>query len=121
MHKVYQLDYNRATQSYRMLDRFLPQETPDRSSATIRAKKGTPTPEVGTGAWPANIGVLQAVWNSGSGLSGAPLLATSTASGLCRIDYLAGRWINERLPYGGIEGIRGEVEGMDVDEDDDSS
>lgn len=121
MHKVYQLDYNRATQSYRMLDRFLPQETPDRSSATIRAKKGAPTPEVGTGAWPANIGVLQAVWNSGGGLSGAPLLATSTASGLCRIDYLAGRWINERLPYGGIEGIRGEVEGMDVDEDEDSS
>lgn len=121
MHIVYQLDYSRATQTYRMLDRLFPQETPDRSSATMRAKKGAPTPEVGTGAWSANISVLQVTWNSGGGLTGAPLLASSTASGLCRVDYLPGRWINERLPYGGVEGIRGEVEAMDVDEDEDSS
>lgn len=104
-----------------MLDRFYPQETPDRSSTTSRAYKGAQTPEFGTGAWPVNIGVLQAAWHSGGGLGAASLLASSTASGLCRVDYLPGRWVNEKLPYGGVEGIRGEVEGMDIDEDEDSS
>lgn len=48
------------------------------------------------------------------------MLASATASGLCRIDWLAGRWSRDRVPYTGIEGIRGEVDADDdMDEDSD--
>ena len=44
------------------------------------------------------------------------LLAAGTASGLCRVDVLWGRWLKDRAPYGGAEGIRMEYEdAMDVD------
>lgn len=49
-------------------------------------------------------------WNSGNGLVNASLLASATASGLCRIDWLAGRWAKSRAPYDGVEGIRAEIE-----------
>ncbi len=39
-----------------------------------------------------------------------PFLATSTASGLCRVDWLTGRFLNDRVPFVAIEAIRGEVE-----------
>ncbi|KAA1469302.1 hypothetical protein DENSPDRAFT_816148 [Dentipellis sp. KUC8613] len=118
MHKVYQLDYSRSTQTFRMLERFLPQEVPDRSSATVRAKKGSAPPPVGTGAWSAEVGVLRAVWHAGGGLGAAQLLASGTASGLGRVDVLRGRWLREKVPYGGVEAMRREVDAMDVDVED---
>jgi len=42
------------------------------------------------------------------------LLASATASGLCRVDWLTGRFAQNRFPYGSIELLRGEVEG-DID------
>ena len=50
-------------------------------------------------------------WNEGSGLAGASWLASATASGLCRVDWLEGRWLRGREPYGGVEVIRKEVSG----------
>ena len=49
----------------------------------------------------------------------APLLASATAAGLCRVDYLEGRWMRDKMPYGGVEGIRKEGDGMDVDGEED--
>ncbi|KDR69360.1 hypothetical protein GALMADRAFT_256215 [Galerina marginata CBS 339.88] len=38
VHKIFQMDYNRNTKEYRMLDRFLPQESLDRPTATRASK-----------------------------------------------------------------------------------
>ena len=44
-----------------------------------------------------------------------------TASGLCRVDVLWGRWFKDKPPYGGAEGIRMEDEDvMDVESEGDS-
>ncbi|TDL27316.1 hypothetical protein BD410DRAFT_818788 [Rickenella mellea] len=116
-HKIYQLDHNRKTGEFRMLDHFLPTETQDRPAATRARQKATPgnvestlVNTIGTGTWPSQIGVLRVCWNTGAGLARAPFLASGTASGLCRIDWLLGRFLREKQPYGGIEGIRKEVE-----------
>jgi transcription factor C subunit 6 len=62
------------------------------------------------------------VWNCGNGLAGSSLLASSTASGLCRVDVVWGRFLNNKVPYSSMEEMRLEVEGggddaMDVDSD----
>ncbi|EAU88980.2 hypothetical protein CC1G_10676 [Coprinopsis cinerea okayama7 len=120
VHKIYQMDYSRKTKEFRMLDRFLPQEVPDARSAISNAKKASqpaPTTTNGTGAWSQQVGVQRVVWNSGNGLASSCLLASSTASGLCRVDVLWGRWIKDKAPYGGVEQIRMEDgRSMDVDE-----
>ena len=68
--------------------------------------------------WPCEVGVHRVVWNNGNGLASSSLLATGTASGLCRIDILWGRWLEDKVPYGSAEGIRMEDEAaMDVDDD----
>lgn len=53
----------------------------------------------------------------GNGLESAPLLASATGSGLCRVDWLLGRWMKDRIPYYGVEGIRQEVDGSDEMDD----
>lgn len=60
------------------------------------------------------------VWNNGNGLGNCQLLVSGTASGLCRIDWLGGRWFKGRgLEPGGVEALRGEVDGDgDIDMDD---
>ncbi|KAH9833074.1 uncharacterized protein C8Q71DRAFT_713586 [Rhodofomes roseus] len=119
VHRIYQLDYNRKDKEWRMLERFLPKEMPVRpNNVTARAPKDAPD---GTGAWPAQVGVQRAVWNSGNGLCATPFLASSTGSGLCRVDWLLGRWNKDRIPYYSVDGIRGEVavDGKEEDDDDD--
>lgn len=59
-------------------------------------------------------------WNSGNGFNAAGLLASATASGLCRVDVLRGRWMRDRVPYGGMDGIRGAGTGGNDDGDGDS-
>lgn len=99
-----------------MLERFLPVETQDRPSAS--RSKATPIKSPGTGAWPPEVAVTRVVWHEGAGLEGASWLASASASGLCRIDWLKGRWIRDRVPYGGVEVIRGEKDAEEVDDDD---
>jgi transcription factor C subunit 6 len=126
IHKIYQLDYSRKSGEYRMLERFLPYVRPSMHAGSKPVKQsekkkdpGTPT---GTGAWPSEVGVHRVAWNAGNGLNAAPLLASGTASGLCRVDWLMGRWLREKIPYGRIVNLRGEVgadEGeLTPDEDD---
>lgn len=81
----------------------------DRTTGAKAVKPATK----GSGAWPSEIGVQRVVWNNGNGLANAPLLASSTGCGLCRVDWLEGRWLRDRIPYYGIEGIRNEVEADD--------
>ncbi|KAF8075956.1 hypothetical protein FPV67DRAFT_1558547 [Lyophyllum atratum] len=119
IHKIYQLDYSRKSGVYRMLDRFLPQATKEKAPEKERIKANA----AGTGAWPREVGVHRVTWNSCNGLAASGLLASATASGLCRVDELWGRWIKGKVPYGGIEHIRRELddEAMDVDGDTDES
>ncbi len=126
-----------------MLEQFLPQvysnnlcltvahaqflqEIIDRPSATRAAKateKNNADKELSTsiipatGAWPQQVGIHRVVWNNGNGLGCSTLLASATASGLCRVDCLFGRWHRERISYGGIEAIR--MEGKTIDDDED--
>ena len=74
---------------------------------------------MGTGAWPPEVGIHRVVWNDGNGLARTPLLASATGSGLCRVDWLLGKWGRDPLPYNGVEGMRAET-GGDFDEDDES-
>ncbi|KAH9930681.1 uncharacterized protein B0H18DRAFT_1083768 [Fomitopsis serialis] len=118
IHRIYQLDYSRKDHEWRMLEKFLPKEVIIRSTkAAARAKQDLP---IVTGAWPAQVGVQRAVWNSGNGLRAAPYLASSTGSGLCRVDWLLGRWNRDRIPYNGVDRIRGEVAVDGKEEDSDS-
>ncbi|KAI9446184.1 hypothetical protein H4582DRAFT_1904141 [Lactarius indigo] len=59
VHRVYQLDYSRIADRYRMLDRLKPREMAER-------------PEGGGGAWPASVGVQRVAWHCGAGLAWVP-------------------------------------------------
>ena len=76
---------------------------------------------VGTGAWPPEVGIHRVVWNDGNGLAGTPLLASASASGLCRIDWLVGKWGREPIPYNGADGIRAETGAQSDEAEDDES
>lgn len=90
-----------------MLDRLKPREMAER-------------PEGGGGAWHPCVGVQRVVWHSGAGLAATELLASATGSGLCRVDFLEGRWFRDRVPYERVEAMRMEEDGMDVDEPEDN-
>ena len=102
------------------------QEIPDRSGAAA-ARKGKEmatddfqTGTQGTGAWSPEVSVTRVSWNNGAGLARAPLLASATASGICRIDWLLGHFQDGRVPYGGIEAIRNETDSTIILEDDEA-
>lgn len=56
-------------------------------------------------------------WNNGNGPAAACLLASGTAAGLCRVDWLQGRWMKGKIPYGNIANVRKEVDVNDMDVD----
>lgn len=114
-----------------MLDCFHPTEIPDHSSRGLPSQAFTPQVSdqgVGYGAWPASVSVTKVAWNEGGGLAGAGLLASGTASGLCRVDWLGsggqGRWWGDgkrRFEHVWTVDERGRREGgdgneMDVDD-----
>jgi transcription factor C subunit 6 len=65
--------------------------------------------------------VHRVVWNNGNGLASSALLASGTSSGLCRIDVLWGRWLRDKVPYQGLEGLRMEDGNLSMDVDSESS
>jgi len=98
------------------------QETLDRSAAK-KARSKHPEAnlaQINPGAWTPEVSVQRVVWNNGNGLGNCQLLVSGTASGLCRIDWMGGRWFKDQtLGPGGIEALRGEVDvDGDVDMDD---
>ncbi|KAL0946421.1 hypothetical protein HGRIS_012644 [Hohenbuehelia grisea] len=115
VHRIYQLDYNRKTGALRMLEQFLPKELTIQTASGNAGKGKRPLLKtVGTDAWPQEVGIHRVVWNNGNGLSAAGMLASGTASGLCRIDLLAGRWNKDRTPPN-LNEVRGEVDGSEDD------
>ena len=60
----------------------------------------------GSALWPHEASVLSTRWNSCNGLENASWLASGTASGLVRIDWLQGRWFKDTIPYTSISNIR---------------
>ena len=69
-------------------------------------------PATPTGVWPPVISIHLVAWNCGNGLANASLLGSATASGMCRVDWLEGRWMKGKIPYHGVENIR--REGIDA-------
>ncbi|KZT53721.1 hypothetical protein CALCODRAFT_486097 [Calocera cornea HHB12733] len=136
---LYQLDYNRKTGEYRMLDHLKPRESRqvegffEGNKKRLRAQTREvseggdgadasvpPPPEKSrtslthaTGAWPPQVNIYCAAWCSGSGMARAPMLASGGASGLVRIDWVLGTWTKGVFPYKKIEVLRGEVDGVD--------
>ena len=108
VHKIYQLDYSRKTGEFRMQERTtnVKGKTPEKNKDSETKGRST-----NTGVWPPEMGVHRVAWNNGNGLGGAPLLASATASGLCRVDWLMGRWIKDKTPYVSVPKMRKEVEG----------
>ncbi|KZV92898.1 hypothetical protein EXIGLDRAFT_749456 [Exidia glandulosa HHB12029] len=138
-HKIYQLDYSRKTGVFRMLENFVPkapllrvttvspEDDAESVSATTKKKAGTETVHKDdyrvSGSWPKEVCVTRVAWDSGGGISSAPFLASGTASGLCRIDWLMGRFYNERLNVDKITSWRNHEaaagDWFDGDEEDD--
>lgn len=69
-----------------------------------------------SGSWPPEVSVTKVIWNSSAGMARSPWLASATASGLCRLDWLLGRFAHDRFPYVDIQSLRGDVEMDEVDE-----
>ena len=111
-HKIYQLDYSRTLGEYRMLEQFLPKET-----STHRLKNAPAPSAPPTAAWPHGVGVQRTTWNDGNGPARAGLLASATGAGLCRVDWLRGRWARDPPPYSGVAGIRAETGGRFAEDD----
>jgi hypothetical protein len=85
-------------------------ESADRAQPTKNPGKGRgDSTNAASGAWSPEVAVTCTRWNEGCGIGQAPLLASATASGLCRVDWLGGRFHGDRVPFGSIEAIRGEV------------
>ena len=125
------MDYNRNTKEYRMLERQFPQEFVDRVAATRAPKTPSSTQSSqggagkfnsgsATGAWPHQVGVHRVVWNNGNGLEASALVAAGTASGLCRVEWVWGRWVRGKIPYGSVGAMRmeGASSSWEGDEDD---
>lgn len=115
VHKIYQLDYSRKTGEYRMLEHFIPQVTQEKGPS-VKTKAQTDDESLSgsghsTGVWPPEIGVHRVTWNCGNGLGCASLLASGSGSGLCRVDWLCGRWFKDRVPYVDVPKMRKEVDG----------
>ena len=72
---------------------FVSQEAQERTSS---GKNTQETSKSSSALWPTAIGVQRVSWNSGGGLARAPLLASGTGSGLCRVDWLLGRLVKGR-------------------------
>lgn len=70
----------------------------------------------GTGVWPPAVSVHRVAWNCGNGLACASLLGSATASGICRVDWLEGRWMKGKIAYRSVENIRGEDAGSDAED-----
>ena len=99
------------------------QTTQDRPANKRKAKQDDDIADgsIGGNGWLPNVSVTRVVWNEGGGLSQSPFLASATASGLCRVDWLLGRFLQDTVPYNGIENIRreAEVDLISFKEDDD--
>src|SRR5438552_2753391 len=95
------------------------QQTQDKPTSTAAKSrvKTTESEKTSTGAWPPQVGIHHVVWNNGNGLGAAGIMASATGSGICRVDFLQGRWLKGKIPYGNIAKVRGELHADDMEVD----
>lgn len=134
--KIFHLDYSRQTGIYRMLENFVPKAplmrnnlrptTAEDEDADVPApkKKGAQDAEQGegtrfSGSWPKGVCVTSVAWDNGGGMAHAPFLASATASGLCRIDWLLGQFYSPRYNAETIAVVRAGEKDFDGEEDED--
>lgn len=78
-----------------------------------RLKKASPS-------WPPQISITSLAWNNGNGIGRAGMIASASASGLCRIDYMQGYKEEGKLAqFRARIGKEGKAPAGDSDEDDD--
>jgi len=106
--RLFEMDYDLHTGEYRMLDDFQPEEitldgaaqkNSNRAKGTEHSLEGNPL-VAKSGDWPVEVGVHKICWNNNNGLGRANWIASGTASGLCRIDIVRGRFLGGRVPAG---------------------
>ena len=59
-----------------------------------------------TGSWSREVGVHRVTWQNGNGLGASCLLASSTASSLCRTGAIWERFIESKACSASVENIR---------------
>jgi transcription factor C subunit 6 len=75
------------------------QKNTNRAKGTAHSMEGNPI-VAKSGDWPLEVGVHRTCWNNNAGLGKANWIASGTASGLCRIDIIQGRFIGGKVPQG---------------------
>jgi transcription factor C subunit 6 len=69
-----------------------------------------------SGAWPGHVAVHCVAWHPS--LRRAPLLASGTASGLARVDWVEGGWTAPMRYTGGKRSVNDEEDDEDEDNED---
>lgn len=127
------MDYNTHTQTYRMLDHWLPYETGVVDGTTSAANLGSTVDhslqgrkkknkqelskeakyeqniiDAGSALWRKEVACTVARWNDKNGLGNAGLIAVGTASGMVRVENLSasGRWFKGSIKYGSVSALR---------------
>ena len=101
-HRRFEIDYDVESGEYRMLDRFQVENVTATDAADRGIKKkagGTANPALMKSVgWPPQCAIHKVAWNSANGLESAGWLASGTASGLVRVEWVAGRFQGDTAP-----------------------
>ncbi|OCF32212.1 hypothetical protein I316_06126 [Kwoniella heveanensis BCC8398] len=105
MQRLYEVDYNRTTDEYRIFDDILPEsqtiETATARRPPVISKRATHDPSshiLKTGAWSPHVGLHKVRWNDACGIAKAGWVVSGGASGLGRVEWVEGRYRNGVAP-----------------------
>lgn len=99
--RLYEIDYNTLTDTYRLSDDFLPESQPLDIVQYGKLARGAGEGEAGEdankayskiGAWSPEVGIHRCVWNNAGGLGQAGWVASGGASGVGRVEWVEGVW-----------------------------
>lgn len=102
--RLYEMDYNTLTDTYRLSDDFLPEPQPldivqyGKPRDTAGGGGGGESRESQNrgyskiGAWSPEVGIHRCVWNNAGGLGQAGWVGSGGASGVGRVEWVEGVW-----------------------------
>lgn len=105
--RLYEMDYNTLTDTYRLSDDFLPEPQPldivqygkPRDTAggggggeSQKSRESQNRGYSKIGAWSPEVGIHRCVWNNGGGLGQAGWVGSGGASGVGRVEWVEGVW-----------------------------
>ncbi|OWZ36086.1 transcription factor C subunit 6 [Cryptococcus neoformans var. grubii Br795] len=102
--RLYEMDYNTLTDTYRLSDDFLPESQPldivqygkPRDTAgggeSRESRESQNRGYSKIGAWSPEVGIHRCVWNNGGGLGQAGWVGSGGASGVGRVEWVEGVW-----------------------------